>query len=404
MNASWRVWLAILAWILGVLAVAEPAAAYPWLVRDGYGTCSGCHVDPSGGELLTGYGRMVAWDRLPTRWRSAPATQETPTTALWGLAPTPAWLPVGASYRQLMLYEPGTPRLVTFPMEADVKLGLTEGRWLAAVSFGVARVPAGSPHAHAAQISRGQGNTAQLLSRYHWIGYRIGDGLVLRGGRLALPYGLRIAEHTAWVRDATRTDRESDQSHGVALSYEGGDVRGELMAAFGNLQLRPDRYRERGVVGFVETKATEVLRLGLSGLWLTAAADLDTLEQETTDRRVVGPFGRAVLGEHTALLFEIDVSSGARRDLGVVGFVQVDHELVQGLHLMATGELFDGGYRELVRGAANSVGRAPGAGQPKLGAWLSAAWFVAPGVDLRFDGVYRYQAPLALMLQAHLAF
>src|SRR5262245_53860375 len=43
---------------LGVLLSSAQALAYPWMIRHGYGGCVTCHTDPSGGELLTPYGRV----------------------------------------------------------------------------------------------------------------------------------------------------------------------------------------------------------------------------------------------------------------------------------------------------------------------------------------------------------
>src|SRR5262245_14136796 len=50
--------LLALAPALAVLLTSEPAAAYTWMIRHGYATCVTCHTDPSGGELLTPYGRV----------------------------------------------------------------------------------------------------------------------------------------------------------------------------------------------------------------------------------------------------------------------------------------------------------------------------------------------------------
>ncbi|MBP9112990.1 MAG: hypothetical protein KBF88_09300, partial [Polyangiaceae bacterium] len=33
------------------------ARAYPWMIRHEYTSCNACHADPSGGSLLTEYGR-----------------------------------------------------------------------------------------------------------------------------------------------------------------------------------------------------------------------------------------------------------------------------------------------------------------------------------------------------------
>jgi hypothetical protein len=49
--------------LLGLIAFAilslatSRADAYPWMIRHEYNNCIACHVDPSGGGMLTPYGR-----------------------------------------------------------------------------------------------------------------------------------------------------------------------------------------------------------------------------------------------------------------------------------------------------------------------------------------------------------
>ncbi len=53
-------------------------------------------------------------------------------------------------------------------------------------------------------------------------GYDFADGqITVRAGHMNLPFGIRIPEHTMWVRQATLTDRESAQQDGVAFAYNG---------------------------------------------------------------------------------------------------------------------------------------------------------------------------------------
>ena len=40
--------------LLGLQLVTRPAHAYVWMIRHGFAECGGCHVDPMGGETLTG--------------------------------------------------------------------------------------------------------------------------------------------------------------------------------------------------------------------------------------------------------------------------------------------------------------------------------------------------------------
>src|SRR5690606_18815666 len=125
---------------------------------------------------------------------------------------------------------------------------------------------------------------------------------LLRAGRLNQPFGLRIPEHNAWVREATRTDRESDQHHGLALSYVSEKLRGEIMAIAGNYQVGPDSFRERGYSMFVEGIAGTSFASGVSSKVTYAESDLydrtvdpvtnSILPERNTLRQAHGIFGR----------------------------------------------------------------------------------------------------------------
>ncbi len=95
-----------------------------------------------------------------------------------------------------------------------------------------------------------------------------------------------------WVRAATRTDRESDQQHGVAFAYNGDVFRGELMGIAGNYQINPDRFRERGYSGYLEWMLADQAAVGVSSLVTYARADQSTLETAGTLRQAHGLFAR----------------------------------------------------------------------------------------------------------------
>src|SRR3990172_7243213 len=50
-------WLPCLAFVIVALFWSRPGHAYPWMIQHQYTGCALCHVDPSGGYLLTAYGR-----------------------------------------------------------------------------------------------------------------------------------------------------------------------------------------------------------------------------------------------------------------------------------------------------------------------------------------------------------
>ena len=60
----------LLALTLGlvVLTFSARAHAYTWMIKHGYGNCGACHSDPSGGELLTVYGRAMSEAFLSSKY------------------------------------------------------------------------------------------------------------------------------------------------------------------------------------------------------------------------------------------------------------------------------------------------------------------------------------------------
>jgi hypothetical protein len=254
-------------------------------------------------------------------------------------------------------------------MQADLAGQLSFNRFRVAGSIGYAEEGAAE-----ARLTHGAGGNA--VSRTHWIGFDIGPdrNWLLRIGRLNLPFGIRSVEHTLSTRVATRTDVNASQQHGVALAYNGGSFRAEAMFIYGNLQVSPAGYRERGYSATIEYAAASRLGLGISSLVTSAEHNL-FLPPGSITRQAHGAFTRFAPWKSIVLLCEFDflaqASSGQATQTGSAGMLQVDFEPTQGLHVMATGETF------VVPGKAGS-GKA---------LWGSAAWFFLPHLDLRIDAV-----------------
>jgi hypothetical protein len=495
------------------------------MVRHGYTNCSGCHADPSGGELLTLYGHVISYEVLSTRWGGSPgasseesesesesesdsnsdsdsdseasgsearswvlkrrtaravahaagaksanpeeeedadaeaadaeggdeedsaeageeaasedgegtsegegesaeeggeaAASEAPagepspfeglgalTGPLLGIGPASESLLLGGSVRLASIYklsaDKGEDAFSFFPMQLDLYGQLRIGSALrAGVSLGAVKVPAGSPHARAAQVTTNQGDGYNLISRTHWVGFDFGEGQhTVRVGRLNLPFGIRMPEHVMWVRERTQTDRESDQQHGVAL-YMGFDgVRFELMGILGNYQINGDAFRERGYSGYLEIAPTATLAVGASSLYTYAQDDRLEPAGLATMRQAHGPFVRWAPAETVSIMAEADVLIRSRRDMGYVGYLQVDVEPIQGIHFIGTGELLDGGYPERSKVAAEP--RTAGLGRPLPGGWLSLQWFFLPHFDLRVDAIIRQEKQLMSQLHVYL--
>jgi hypothetical protein len=354
---------------------AVPASAYSWMIRHGYGACATCHVDPSGSGILTEYGRVMGELFLRTRYRGEPEDPGAMAQFLWGMAKLPEGVALGGDLRLLAMrrkLEAAEVERKFIYMQADLEAAVTFDQFILSGTVGYA-----DEGALGAAITRD--TAANWVSRQHWVGAYLDEGSVwlLRAGRLNLPFGLRIHEHTMWVRSLTRTNINDEQQYGVALAGSLGPMRGELMAIAGNLQLRPDDFRERGYSAYLEAALDDRLAVGASSLATHRAVDPRILRE--TWRQAHGAFVRwSTPWEPLVLLSEWDyVMTSPKQDQwreGVVGYVQADIAAAPGVHFIATGEL-------------NSIGiNNPPA---SWGAWLSYAWFFAPHADLRLDNIYQ---------------
>ena len=147
--------LIMLSGILGSLLWTEPAQAYAWMIRHDYSACSTCHADPSGGELLTQYGRVTSDLVLRTHYGEGDQDPEPATGVLWGAIDLPDSLLLSGSYRSLSILRPGEDKVFTGTpvMQGDLYGQLRLGPVTFGGSLGIAKVPYGSQNARAAQVT-----------------------------------------------------------------------------------------------------------------------------------------------------------------------------------------------------------------------------------------------------------
>lgn len=367
------------AFVIALIAFfgARRAEAYPWMIRHDYATCGTCHADPSGAGILTAYGRAQSEVLLRTHY-GEPKEDEDPAklgSFMFGAIDLPEALQLQADARTLFLHHtivgtqaPAVNRLIL--MQADGAASISAGAFRAAGSLGYI-------HEGALGASITHGETDRLISRQHWVGAAFGkdDAFLVRAGRMNLPFGLRVLEHTLLTRQSTRTDINAAQQHGLALAWNIEGWRAEIMAIAGNFQLGPDVLRDRGGTAYVEHAFSQKLALGLSSMITHAEHDLE--EGRPTFRQVHGLFGRWAVAKPVVIMAEADIlgKSPDRKKILVGGtsFVQVDVEPLQGLHFAGTGEIMTTEF-----------------GTPStLGGWLSAFWFFLPRLDVRSDVVVR---------------
>ncbi len=362
---------------LVVFCIPRKSHAYAWMIRHGYAACATCHTDPSGGGLLTRYGRAQSVLLLSSRYGPQDRELGSYQNFLFGAVPLPEVLDLQGWLREGYIASASGSKVVDkrfLFMRGDLGAHIRLGAFRASGVLGVATKDSRAFTQEAA-ITNNAGQ-ANLLSREHWVGYSVlEDMLLIRAGRMNLPYGLRNVEHTSWVRSETQTDTNQQQQHGVAVAYTGERLRGEVMGILGNFQVHPDSYRERGYSGYFEYALAPQYTLGVSSLITHSEADVAA--RKAKYRQAHGVFARFLPMKAVVLMVESDLIVSSLRDenprIGSATLVQADYELMPGLHAVTTGEIL---Y--------------PGKSDPATpGIWLSMLWFAAAHVDLRFDLIHR---------------
>jgi hypothetical protein len=383
---AWARLVALLAFVF-VLAIPAVAQAYPWMIRHGSSNCQTCHVDPSGAGMLTQYGRIQSEQLLRMHYGEKPKGSKM-GNFLWGLVDLPKEVLLGGAVRTLVLHtmpkgEPASSKYVI--MQADLRAALRMGPIRASGSIGYSQT-AGSLAA-ITHNGTGKDNANNLVSREHWLGAAFdGDAWLVRAGRMNVPFGIRDINHNLFARMATRTNIKDAQQHGIAIAYTDRDgMRAELMGILGNYQISPDRFRDRGYSGTFEYTVATRTAVGVSSMVTHAKEDYDYHIGLT--RQAHGLFVRTAPWAPLVLMAEGDyvvLSPTTQPPLppgappvptshGFVSYLTADLEPIQGLHFMATGEMWNPG--------GDST-------RSSLGGWLTAAWFFFSHADMRVDLVH----------------
>ena len=364
--------LACIAFAFAVLLWSRPSHAYAWMIQHQYTGCAVCHVDPSGGYLLTAYGRAQTQALLST-FGKGPAGDEVDSRShfAYGLMPPNDYVNLGAVLRAAYI-KSSELQTRTLIMQADFRAALTVDRFIATGSVGYLQ---NGPHP--AQVTPGQNNL--LVSREYWLGLQLGEdrNTMIRAGRMYLPFGVRFIEHYFYIRSNTGTDINRYQQMGASVFHEGESYRLEIMAIAGNYQIAPDDFRQRGYSGYVEFSAMQGMQLGLSSMVLYSKLDPTTLK-ENASFGAHGPMLRWSPTEHLAILSELDLLhfSAARTltQYGLAGIAQLDWEFTRGMHTIVTGEVYHRPELDDAQGLHFNQRE-----------WLSLAWFMYPHIDIRGD-------------------
>lgn len=197
--------------LTGVVALAVlvllggEARAYPeFLLTTGASSCSECHHSPTGGGLLNAWGRDEAASTL---------SNDGDGRFAHGAIDLPDWLDLGADLRVAALANQvrGGREVALFPMQADAYVRLEEDNVSLSVTAGVI-----------AAIRQPRSVMERIGAREYYLMYRSDDAdWYARAGRFYPKAGLRMPDHTAFVRRYTGRYL-LEEPHAVAAGYSRG--------------------------------------------------------------------------------------------------------------------------------------------------------------------------------------
>ena len=349
-----------------VLFTSEPAEAYPWMINHAFTSCGQCHVDPSGGGVMTEYGRAQSDIVLRTHYKSGTENPGPGKDFLFGAVKLPKNVFVQADAREMVIPDPA--HIEAILMQADLRAAVQHGPFTASASLGTV-----SKGAEGARLTSNA--DWNLVAREYWVGANVGRKMMVKAGRMNLPFGIRTEDHILDVRDATRTDINDGQQTGVSLFYNTRHVRAEVMGITGNFQVRPDSFRERGYSLYAAYAPTTRSEIGVSSLLASSKTDIITSQPRT--RMAEGVFARwsplpplAIMAESDLLL---DNQNGNSYN-GLVSTAVVDYMPKQGLHFQAIGEQCDTRFGDADTSSVTYTG--------------AVQWFFLPHADFRMDAGY----------------
>lgn len=204
---------ALIAAVLLAIGFGADAFAEPMFLAKQYTRCSTCHYSPSGGGLLTPYGRSLSDLELSTtkRARSASDPEIDPSAEeafLYGalgdaLGPLNLGIQLRPSHLRYAFGDFSDSRNLW--MNADLIAAFHAGGWTA---YG--------------EIGRQPTRPEPTIDSYeYWVQYASARGVSVRAGRFLPAFGVRYADHTTLSRRALGLD-SYDQVFGLEVSRATG--------------------------------------------------------------------------------------------------------------------------------------------------------------------------------------
>lgn len=289
---------------------AQKVHAFAEMVRHNYPNCIACHESPSGGGLLTPYGRTISSSVLST-WGN-----EKEARSFYGAFDNKHinnWLNVGGDLRGLQLHTNSKTAMMGrfIRMQTGVEAAVKFLNFKFVTFFG---------KQEAGHMVRGE-------SIRHYLEYMPTDEVSLRAGRFVPNYGLNIPEHTLATRKGLGFDQGSERDQ-VEFMWNGENL--NISSSYSQSVTSASRKsQEKALAAQVNYTIFDSYRLGTS-FWLG--------KENQKTRQIYGV--NAVLGFTNKFYYlsEFGLQSSFERKRGLFHFSKLGYELLKGFHFIALEE------------------------------------------------------------------
>lgn len=307
-------------WLI-IFLFSSPVFAFPELVRHDYPHCFSCHVSPTGGGVLTQYGREISKAVLST-WGT---DNENEAGFAYNLVTTPDWLDAMGLFRSVYAHQ-NTPFINQSQyifMQNDLELAAhynfvmdTEPRQLDVVaSIGYQNREGLSDHA---------------ISRRHYVTFQRSENFSLRAGRFFPAFGINTPDHIIPIKKSIGWG-ESRETYNLEVLWKDVNWESFLTFVFGRID-DPESAKETGFAWSPNVSIKDHYKIGLNSFYG---------ETQYGQRKLYGVWGILGFTHHLFLLSEMDFQQQKnfgtlKTSWGMVNYQRLDYEIETGLHLYIT--------------------------------------------------------------------
>lgn len=294
--------------VLSVLLLTKTVDAEPYLAIKTKMKCGVCHVNPLGGGMRTSFGNIYGHTQLPAKVSDFTAAEIGKINEFIGLGGN-------LRYNAERNEDDAGNDTSTFRIDS------------AQLYIAVTPKDTGITFYLDQQIAPGAAVNREAYVQYNFSGQHY-----IKAGKMYSPFGLRLEDDSAFVRQVTGFNFDSSDN-GVELGLDYDDILINLFVTNGTSSVANND--DKFLYGIKAEKLFSNFRLGATGIVNTA---------DLNEQQMFNIYGGVNWGEIT-LLGEVDwiktEQLNADDENQLVGLIELNYQWQQGLNFKVTAEYFD---------------------------------------------------------------